>query len=410
MPNRRAPLEGIRIVDFSWVIAGPLTSKWLALHGAEVIKIESARDRGDVVRTDPGPSAGKQGNPNTGGAFSNLNPNKLSLALNMQQERARDIVRRLIKVSDVVLNNFAPGVMDKWGLTYEEMRAVNPSIIAVSMPAMGATGPRRHFRGLGSYFQAMAGLDVMIGYPHREIVDMGFAFPDATCNPAHAAVAILAALRHRNRTGEGQCIELRQFESTINFLGTAPLDYSVNRNVQMRTGSRAGYAAPHGVYRCAGDDRWCAITVLSDQEWRSFCGAIGHPDWIEDPRFSTLLARKAHEDLLDSLINEWTGDRSAEVVMDHLQAHGVPAGVVQHAGDLLEHDPQIAHRGFYVTLDHPEGGRMVHEGASFQLSKTPAEFRTPAPLLGQHNDYVLQTVLGMSEEEVDQCILDQAVM
>lgn len=404
------PLTGVRVLDFTWVIAGPLTTKWLAAYGAEVIKIEAARGTTDVVRTDGGATPKGKSGANVSGTFGNGNTDKLAVAVDMGHPSGREIARRLVAVCDVVIENFTPRVMPGWGLSHDGLRRINPAIISMSMPGLGSSGPHAHYRGLGSYFMVRTGLDGLVGYPHREVVDMGFAFPDASCNPAHAAVALLAALHHRQRTGEGQHIELRQFESTVNYLNTALLDYTVNGRAQTRNGGRVQAAAPHGVYRCDGDDRWCAITVFTDEEWRGLCTAAGHPEWLADPRFATLLERKANEDALDDAVQEWTTRHPAEQVMQVLQAHGVPAGVVQHAGDLIENDPQMRARGFYREVEHPEIGSMLVEGVPFQLSETPGYPRRPAPLLGEHNDLVLQGVLGMTEDEVNRCIVEGAVM
>ena len=398
------------MLDFTWVIAGPTITKWLAAHGAQVIKVESARDKTDVARQDGGATPRGKAGGNVSGLFANSNTDKLGVALNMDRPEARRMAQQLAAVSDVVLDNFTPGIMPRWGLDYERLRAINPQVIAASMPGLGSTGPHAHYRGHGSYFMARTGLDEMVGYPHRETVDIGFAFPDASCNPAHMTLAILAALHHRNRTGYGQRIELRQFESTVNYLGVAALDYSVNRRVQTRNGSRSPNAAPHGVYRCAGDDRWCAITVMNEAQWDGLCRALGRPDWVADARFATLEARKANEPALDGMLEQWTSQGEAGEVMRLLQQAGVPAGVVQHAGDLMDHDPQMAHRGFYVELDHPEIGPMRHEAFSFRLSATPGRLRAPAPLLGQHTDFVLQEILGLPESEVNQAIVNGAVL
>ena len=372
--------------------------------------MESARDKTDVARQDGGATAKGKTGGNLSGLFANSNTDKLGIALNMDRPEARSIARRLAAVSDVVLDNFTPGIMPRWGLDYESLRAINPQVISASMPGLGSSGPHAHYRGHGSFFMARTGLDEMVGYPHRETVDIGFAFPDASCNPAHMTIAILAALRHRNRTGQGQRIELRQFESTINYLGVAALDFSANGRVQTRNGSRSPDAAPQGVYRCAGDDRWCAVTVASDTQWQALCEAVGHPEMAADPRFATLSGRKANEPVLDGMIDGWTSHREAEDVMRLLQAAGVPAGVVQHAGDLMERDPQMAHRQFYVELEHPEIGPMRHEAFSFRLSATPGRLGAPAPLLGQHTDFVLQEILGLPESEVNEAIVNGAVL
>ena len=398
MPGKRLPLEGYRILDFTWIIAGPLCTKWLAACGAEVIKVESERSRRDQGRAGSG-------------IFANLNTDKRSICLNMQKPKAQEIAHRLVGICDVMINNFAPEIMPRWGLSYEEVRAINPSIITASMPAMGSTGPRSHYKGQGNYFTALMGFDELVGYPQRDVVDvLNWAFADTGPNPFHTATAIAAALLHRNRTGQGQNIELRQYESTINFMGAVVLDAAVNQHQQTRTGSRAAHAAPHGAYACAGDNQWCTITVFTDEAWRSFCAVAGHPEWAADERFRTVLARKAHEDTLDALVTRWTSQHGRHEVLETLQAAGVTAGAVQHAGDLIDKDPQMVARQYYRVMDVPEAGPMAHETLSFRLSETPVGVRERAPMLGEHSEYVLQELLGMSEEDVNACIVEGAVL
>lgn len=390
-------LAGIRVVDFTWIVAGPLCTKWLAAWGAEVIRVESPRSRRDVGRSG-----------GFSGLFFNNNTDKLSVSLDMQHPQSAEIVKRLVAVSDVVINNFTPDVLPRWGLGYEELVKVNPEVIAVSMPAMGSTGPRRHYKGTGNYFTSLAGFDSMVGYPGAEEVDvLNWATSDSGPNPFQAATAIMAALHYRSRTGFGQAIEVRQHEAVVNFMGSVFMDQTINGPSEVRTGSRSPAGAPHGVYRCAGDDRWCAISVLNDAQWQGFCGAAGLDSLVDDPRFATLLARKASEDELDRLVTGWTSCLPPETVMHRLQQVGVPAGVVQNVRDLLEGDPHLAARGFYTWLDRPDGGgRFPVEGVAPRFSAVPTGVQRPAPVLGQDNDYVLQHLLGLSEEAVNQFIIE----
>ncbi len=413
----RQALTGVRILDFSWIVAGPMATKWMAANGAQVIKVESIQERLDDLRQDPGPQ--REGQPLRGvsGMQINANPGKLSIGLNMNKPSAQAIARRLAAISDVVLDNFSPPVMPKWSLSYEELRTINPQIIVARMPGLGLTGPHAHYRGLGSYFQARTGLDSLTGFPHRPTVDLGYAYPDGACNPDHIATAILAALHHRNRTGKGQFIELSQFESAVNFLETALFEYLVNGTERTRWGNRHPTAAPHGIYRClptpghpGPDDSWCAITVFNDTEWGALCRALGHPEWQADPRFATLPARKKHEDELDAAITEWTSTKTPHEVMELLQTTGVIAGAFQDHSDLLGSDPQMAHRGFYVELEHAEMGRLHHESMPYRLSATPWRLDRPAPISGQETDWVLQEILGIPEEEVNQYVIERAVM
>jgi benzylsuccinate CoA-transferase BbsF subunit len=251
------------------------------------------------------------------------------------------------------------------------------------------------------------------------------ALPDFSCNPYHAATAILSALHYRNMTGRGQFIEVAQFESTVCWTETAVLDYTANGRIQEGMRNRLPYAVPHGVYRCRAEDtevdycampesvpehrrkdeRWCAIAVFTDEEWEGFCRAIGGPPWTREEKFATFAGRKENEDELDRLVEEWTLPRSPEDVMTVMQQAGVAAGVVRDGEDLLTRDPQLAERGFYVYLDHPEAGRIAHDGLTFSLSATPGEIRR-APLLGEHNEHVYGEILGLSQDEVDRLTVE----
>jgi crotonobetainyl-CoA:carnitine CoA-transferase CaiB-like acyl-CoA transferase len=237
-------------------------------------------------------------------------------------------------------------------------------------------------------------------------VGLGTQYTDYVINPGHAVIATLAALRYRNRTGKGQLIEMAQLESSISVLAPALMDYAVNGRNQTSRGNRLPHAAPHGAFRCQGDDRWCVIAVFSDDQWRALCRAMGEPQWCQEERFATLEGRKEHEDDLDRFIEGWTSTRTAEEVMETLQAADVPAGVVQNAQDVLENDPHLKARGYYVYLDHPEAGRTAYDGPAFRLSKTPGRLRSPAPLLGQHTQFVCKEVLEMDDEEIAQLVVD----
>lgn len=398
------PLAGIRLTDFSWVAAGPSATRVLAVLGAEVIKIESAR-RIDLVRGRSPLAEGKTG-INVSGSFINYNVNKMAITLNMRHPKGLEIAKRLISISDLTAENFTPGVLDKWGLGYEEQVKAKPDIIMLSMPVMGKTGPRRDFGGYGMGIQAAAGINFLMGRPDRMPVGTGIAYPDVGPNPRQAATAVLAALHYRNKTGKGQFIELAQLESTVNYTGASIIQYTANKTLQTRQGNRLGHAAPHGGYRCQGNDRWCVIAVFTDAEWKSFCNVIGNPDWTRDPKFATLLGRKQNEDELDALVEEWTKERAAEEVMNLMQQAGVAAAVVQNGQDLLEHDEHLKVRESYVVLEHPEAGTVINDDGYFKLSKTPGKVYRAAPVLGQDNDYVYRELLGMSEEEMDQYIVE----
>ena len=403
--QKRMPLEGIRVADFSWVQAGPWVGRFFANYGAEVIKVESSR-RVDWARAVPGGPASVNGKHRRGALFTNFNTDKLGITLNLGSPKGIEIAKRLIAKSDVLCENFRAGFMESVGLGYDELVKIKPDIIMISMPVFGKTGPRRTFAGYGTGIQAAAGLNVISGFPHREPA-INVALSDMGPNPTHAMVAALSALHYRNLTGKGQYIELVQFESALGWMETTILDYTVNGRVRRTQGNRSPYAAPHGIYRCLGEDRWCAIAVFTEEQWQAFCEVLGNPAWVKDARFATLQSRKVNEDELDGLVEQWTSQKTAEDVMRLMQTRKVPAGVVQTGEDLMKHDEQIRYHKNFVELDHPDG-KALCEGVAIGFSATPGRVRTAGPSMGEHNEYVYGQVLGMSEDEINECYVDGA--
>jgi len=402
-PQRRV-LEGIKVVDFTWAIAGPLATKALADFGAEVIKIES------VNRPDPHRPAAhyKDGIPgiNRRGQFNQDSTGKLSVALNLAHPKGLELAKRFVSRADIVVENFAGGVMERMGLGYEALKKVKPDIIMLSTCMQGQTGPFFNHPGFGFHMSALSGFYQITGWPDREPPYLG-PYTDFIA-PHFNVLAVLAALDYRQRTGKGQYFDLSQYENGVHFLAPLVLDYVVNGRVADRTGNRYPYAAPHNAYRCSGMDRWCAIAVFTEEEWQGFCKVIGNPEWTNDSRFSSLLSRKENEDELDRLVEEWTINHSAEEVMNIMQAGGVAAGVLETGEDLLENDPQLKHRHFFWELDHPEIGKHYAPGPSFILSKSPCELRC-APLIGEHNEYALKEILGLSDDEITELIAEGVV-
>lgn len=388
-------LQGVKILDFSWVLAGPLSTKLLGMHGATVIKVESTHHP-DILR-QLGPMAGNIKGVNRSGAFSVYNNDKLSIAVDLNKPKAMDVLRKLIAWCDIVVENFSPGNMEKRGLGWEELKKVNPDIIMLRVSLNGQTGPRARQPGFGGAFQSQVGFTELIGWPEREPVLIPIAFTDQVV-PWYVAIIALAALEYRDRTGKGLYVDIGQYESGLNFLIPAALDYTVNGRIWTRAGNRLPYACPHGVYRCQGDDRWVAIAVFSDSQWRAFTKTIGQLPWTTSPKFSTFLERKQNEDEMDRLIEMWTVNYTAEDVMRMMQNSGVPAGVVESNKDLYE-DPQLSHRNHFIRLQHPEMGPCAYDSPSFRLSKTPAELKLPAPCLGEHTAYVCTEIMGMPDEE-----------
>ena len=387
-----APLDGVRIADFSWVGAGPFLTKPLADHGAEVIKIES-RVRTDVIRSMPPFRDGVPG-PDRSGYFADRNSSKRSICLDLRDPAARELALRLIAVSDVVVNNFTPGTMDRLGLGYGAARAVRPDVVYLEMPMQGGSGPHRDFRGYGLSIAAAGGLFGLSGYPDLPPVGTGTNYPDHVPNPLHGAIAVLAALLRRRRTGLGCYIELAQLESTANVIGPALVAAAAGHEIE-RAGNDDPVAAPHGVYPCAGQDRWCAVSVTGDEQWRALVRVLGSPEWAAD--FATPDARRAGRDRLDSLIGSATRDWKGPDLADALTVAGVPAAPVQDAADLLERDPQLAARGHFVRLQHPVMGESVYSGIPYRLSRTPGRLRSPAPLLGADTHDVCTRLLGLDE-------------
>jgi crotonobetainyl-CoA:carnitine CoA-transferase CaiB-like acyl-CoA transferase len=295
------------------------------------------------------------------------------------------------------------------GLGYDALKEVKPDIIMISMPVMGNTGPRSQYGGYGMGIEAVSGLKYISGFPDKMPLGTGIAYPDSGPNPRHALVAMLAALHYRERTGMGQFIELAQYESSICFTGTAVLEYTANGTIQGSWGGRLPEAAPHGAYRCSGDDRWCVIAVFTDEEWRAFARVMGNPPWTGESRFATLLGRKQHEDELDRLVEEWTKQKDAREVMEALQNAGVAAGVIQSGKDLLEDDLQMKAREHFVRMEHPEAGGQMVDSVRIKLSSTPGSVRRPAPLLGEHSEYVLKNLLAISDDEYDSLLIEGVI-
>ncbi|MFC1864328.1 CaiB/BaiF CoA transferase family protein [Chloroflexota bacterium] len=401
---REKVLEGVKVADFTQVFAGPLTTKALADYGALVIKIES-KVRPDGERASR-PMKDNIAGWNRGGMFNQYNTGKLDVNINITHPKGLEIAKKFVAWADVVVENFAGGVMKRLGLGYEELKKVKPDIIMVSSCMQGQTGPFSSQPGLGGQLTALSGLSHIAGWPDREPPYIG-VYTDFIAPHFHV-LAIVSALLYRRRTGKGQYLDLSQYENSVHFVAPILLDYTINRRVASRMGNRYSYAAPHGAYRCRGNERWCAIAVFTDEEWKNFCKVIGNPTWTKDPKFATLLARKENEDELERLVEEWTINHSAEEVMTMMQAVGVAAGVVQNGEDLLEHDPQLKHRHFYWEVEHPEVGSYRAPSHSSILSKSPCEVRR-APLMGEHTEYALKEILGMSDEEVADLVVEGAV-
>jgi benzylsuccinate CoA-transferase BbsF subunit len=364
-------LKDIRILDFTWVLAGPYATRILADFGAEVIKVQPLlpQEEDDFAR----------------GYYNTWNRNKRGITLNLNKPTGVALAKELVKISDAVVENFTPRVMANWGLDYDSLRKIKPDLIMLSLSTMGSTGPWRDYVGFGPTIQAFSGMTYLTSPPGQPPAGLGTAYADHVAGLT-ACLALLGALEYRQKTGEGQYIDVSQVEAMASLLGDAFVP-------AIET------AAPHGVYRCQGDDRWCAIAVFSQERWLGFKRALGNPPWAEDERFATSNGRLENKEALDDLIGGWTKERTAEEAMALLQEKGVAAGVVQDASDLAR-DPQLRERGFFVELDHPELSKTISDAVPIRLSETPAKYVRAAPLQGQDNDYVYGELLGMSEGEL----------
>jgi benzylsuccinate CoA-transferase BbsF subunit len=391
----RDVFEGLKVVDFGWAIAAPVICWYLGTHGATVVRVETSL-RPDVYRVSA-PYKDNQPGLNRGGFFAYPNVNKLSIAVDMNLPQGIDLAKRLIAWADVVVDNFRVGPMEKWGLGYEDVKKVNPAVIMVRTTNQGLTGPHNTQPGWGWQMVGLGGICNLTGWPDREPLSFGMPYMDVIA-PRFGAAALIAALIHKRKTGRGQLIDLSQLENGLQFISPAMLDYFVNQENETRMGNASPYAAPHGVYQCKGEDRWCALTVLTEEQWKGFCAAIGNPSLAGDQRFATLTERKKNEQELDKIVQAWTAARTPEEATAVMQAAKVPCGIVQHGGDVFG-DEQLRQRNYFWTLDHPEMGPYDHMGQAFGLSETPARPRMPAPCLGEHTEYVCTELLGMPDEE-----------
>ncbi|MFQ5875419.1 MAG: CaiB/BaiF CoA transferase family protein [Dehalococcoidia bacterium] len=385
--------EGLEIVEFSLGGIGPITGKFFADYGATVILVESI-SHPNFVRLTP-PYKDRQAGVNRSATWANLNSSKYSVSLNFRHPKGRQIAKQLAARAGVVIDNFTPGVLETLGLHYEELVKVRPDLIMVSLSNFGQTGPYAKARGVGSTMQSYVGFAGLLGWPDREPCNPYGVIPDVI-TPRFAAAALLAALECRERTGKGQHLDISQVETSLIFLSPAFIDFQANGEIIERMGNRSLHSAPHGVYPCEGEDRWCAIEVCSDEEWQRLCEVMDRRELSNDPRFNTTEQRKRHEELLGEIMAAWTSSQSAEQVMSRLQEAGIAGGVVGTPPDILR-DPQLSHRQHFQVLDHPEIGMSPYEGHAFMLEEAPQIRR--APLLGEHNEYVFKQLLGMSDDE-----------
>jgi benzylsuccinate CoA-transferase BbsF subunit len=398
--------EGIKVAEFAWVVVGPSTSRYLADHGATIVKIESHK-RLDTNRIN-GPFVGGIPTPDGSMFYGKHNPNKQCISIDMGSPSGKQLAWKMIMWADIVTESFSPGTMEKWGMGYEDVKKVKPDVIYFSSSMQGRGGPHTSYAGYGQNAVNFSGFTEISGWPDRLPSPPYGAYTDyVSCR--YAAFALMAALMHRKNTGKGQYIEQSQFETSVQMVAPPVMDYQINGNIMNRNGNRYPTAAPHGVYQCKGDDRWVAISVLDEEQWPKFCQAIGNPALAKHKDFANLALRKKNEDALDKLVTAWTSTLATEEVEAILQKTGVPSNMVERASDIYV-DPQLESRHYFTALEHSAMGRQKYEAqACFILSKTPREIVTPSPCVGEHNECVFKDLIGMNDDELAEHIIDGSI-
>ncbi len=391
-----SPLDGVRVVELGWAAAGPLVGKYLANAGADVIHVESASVL-DVFRSTYPPFKANQPGPDRAAMFAFYNDGKRGVTLNLKHPRAVEIALRLVATADVLIESFPADTLARRGLDVAALRRARPDLIVLSSCNQGQTGPHAQHPGYGSQLTALAGFTHLLGEPDRTPVILYGPYIDYIA-VGYGVIAVLAALARRRRTAEGCVIDLSQYEAGLQFMAPALLEHAANGTVPARAGNRDRVAVPHGVYPCLGEDRWVALSVWSDEEWRRFRDALGDPEWVRDAALATADGRRAREGELDERIAGWTRGRSREEVVDALGSRGLRAAPVETISELFE-DPQLAHRGFWRRVPHPVLGSITAMAAPYLLSATPTRHERAGPVLGADNDYVYGELLGISADE-----------
>ena len=396
-------LADYRVLDFGWVLAGAIPGMVLADMGAEVIKVET-RQRLDYMRMGR-PIVGDQPDPEQNPMFHNVNRGKLSVTLNIGESEAVELAKRLVAKCDVVIENFSPGVMDRLGLGYETLRAIKPDIIMASISSTGQDGPLRDLRAYAPSIGALSGLDSTMGYEGSGPLGLKHAFGDI-CGALHAVFAIVSALYRRNRTGEGQYIDVSMLRATVVTQGAGLMEHALTGRALQPRGNYDPTMVPYGNYPCApspdgNDDKWISIAVATESEWQGLVSVMGSPAWAKDQRFSSQYRRQRHRRELDALLSQWTAGHDPDALTDLLQSHSVAAAPVLSAEERLFH-PHFMERGLYRDIDHPALGAEPIFNLMWRLSKTPSAVRRHAPLMGEHNRQVLCGTLDLSESEVEE--------
>lgn len=390
-------LSGTRVTDFTWALAGPFCTAILALMGSEVIKIENRRRPDLIRRISSALGLEDEEDLERSVEFNGINLNKKSLGLDLAHAKGIEIARKLIAISDVVVENFSPGVMEKLGLDYREVKKIKPDIIMASISYSGQGGPETNYLGYAPLFHAVSGLAHLTGYPDSP---PGYIrVPIDSMVGSTAAVAVLAALYHRRKTGKGQHVDLSAREAISSLIGHYLID-AARGDKASRRGNEDESMVPHNCYPCRGEHNWISVAVESDEEWRALCAVLGDSPLADDPRFATPEARRKHLEELDKTLSGLTANFELKELTHALQAAGVAAFPVMRAPDIFT-DPHLESRGFITEVDHPRLGRQTVFGPPWKFTSSASQTTSPAPLLGQHNEYVLKELLGMSQAQIE---------
>ncbi|MBI2863539.1 MAG: CoA transferase [Chloroflexi bacterium] len=403
--QRKGILTGLKVIDFSWVGAGPQLGRELAAHGALVVRVESHKYP-CILRLGP-PFKDNVPGINRGAFGMCFNTGKYSVCLRLDKPKGRELAKKLIIWADVLTQSMTSDVMAGWGLDYEKVRQFKPDIIYYSTNQPGLTGPYRNFGGYGNHGAACAGFESVAGYPDLYPDFVPSAYTDFIC-PWFGLTALLGALAYKRRTGKGMLLDQSQWQAGANFLGPALLDYVVNGRIATPLANRDPQNCPQGVFRSRGEDRWVAIAVKDDEQWQAFCRVVAE-EWTGDARFATFASRKENEDELEALVGRWTANRVAEDVMRLLQSAGVPAGMVQTTQDLVDHDPQVRHRRAFEWLEHKEIGLALHNTPAYRLSKTPHHLLKAGPIIGEDNEFVYREILGLTDDDIGDLYAEEVI-
>ena len=396
-------LKNIRVIALTWVWAGPWMGAVLADMGAEVIKIETNTrlDHQRITRILEDPGKGSDAKPEINrGLFNITNRGVKGCTLNLKEPEGIEIFKKLVKISDIVITNLSPRVMPGWGLDYAALKEIKPDIILVSLPAFGSTGPDKDYVSYASTIEAAGGLSASFGYPGEEPVLSG-TYPGDPIGSMYGVFSVLAALNYRNMTGRGQHVDVAQSEGVAALIPEVTMEYVMNGRIRPRMGNRDEIMAPHGCYPCKGEDKWVAIAIATDVEWKALCKVMGNPEWTKDEKFSDKYSRWQNQDELNKLIAGWTSDFTNYEVMHKLQKTGVAAGASLNIEEAIN-DPHVRARGVFYEQNHPAAGKTIVYRSPWTSALTATH--SPAPRLGEHNNYVFNKLLGISEEEIGKLV------